>query len=78
MSEAHKHTIKEERDRASYAYESRYQAIGRIGLPAVREYRRKRLDQEHQARLARITEAEAAIPDLNAVMLLRIGKPEGR
>lgn len=78
LSEAHKRTIKEERDRASYAYESRYQAIGRIGLPAVREHRRKRLDQEHQARLARITEAEAAIPDLNAVMLLRIGKPEGR
>jgi hypothetical protein len=78
LSEAHKHTIKEERDRASYAYESRYQAIGRIGLPAVREHRRKRLDQEHQARLARIAEAEAAIPDLNAVMLLRIGKPDGR
>ncbi len=78
LSEAHKHTIKEERDRASYAYESRYQAIGRIGLPAVREHRRKRLDQEHQARLASIDYAEAAIPDLNAVILLRIGKPEGR
>ena len=59
--------------RARYAYEARQQAIGRIGLPAVREHRRKRLDADHQARMAVLDEAEASVPDLNAVMLIRVG-----
>ena len=66
--------LKEERERAVYAYNSRYQAIGRIGLPAVRDHRRKRLDAEHQARMAAIDDAEAIVPDLNAVMMLRVGE----
>jgi hypothetical protein len=41
----HRARIKEERERAVYAFEARGQAIGRIGLPAVREHRRKRLQQ---------------------------------
>ena len=69
----HRTRLKEERERAQYAYDARYQAIGRIGLPAVRAHRRKRLDAEHQARLATLDDAEACVPDLNAVMMLRIG-----
>ena len=65
--------MKEERERAQYAYDARYQAIGRIGLPAVRAHRRKRLEAEHQARLATLDDADACVPDLNAVMMLRIG-----
>ena len=67
-------SLTEERERARYAYNSRYQAIGRIGLPAVRDHRRKRLDAEHQARMATIDDAEAIVPDLNAVMMLRVGE----
>ena len=51
----------------------RQQAIGRIGLPAVREHRRKRLDADHQARMAVLDDADASVPDLNAVMLIRVG-----
>ncbi|MEI7996011.1 MAG: hypothetical protein WCH01_14030 [Methylococcaceae bacterium] len=69
----HLSQLKEERERAKYAFDARYQAIGRIGLPAVREHRRKRLDAEHQARMAVLDNAEASVPDLNAVMMLRIG-----
>ena len=69
----HRSRLKEERERAKYAYDARYQAIGRIGLPAVREHRRKRLDAEHQARMAALDDAEASVPDLNAVMMLRVG-----
>jgi len=70
----HHTRLKEERERALYAYNSRYQAIGRIGLPAVRDHRRKRLDAEHQARMATIDDAEAIVPDLNTVMMLRVGE----
>jgi hypothetical protein len=73
----HRARLKDERERARYAYDARYQAIGRIGLPQVREHRRKRLDAEHQARLAALNDAEASIPDLNAVLMLRIGSASG-
>jgi hypothetical protein len=69
----HRSRLTEERERAKYAYDARYQAIGRIGLPAVREHRRKRLNAEHQARMAALDDAEASVPDLNAVMILRVG-----
>ena len=69
----HRTRLKEDRERAKYAYDARYQAIGRIGLPAVREHRRKRLDAENQVRMATLDDAEASVPDLNAVMMLRVG-----
>jgi hypothetical protein len=69
----HRSRLKEKRERAKYAYDARYQAIGRIGLPAVREHRRKRLNAEQQARMAALDDAEASVPDLNAVMMLRVG-----
>lgn len=68
----HRVRLKEERERAVYAFEARDQAIGRIGLPAVREHRRKRLQQEHDARMAALDDMEASVPDLNAVMMVRV------
>lgn len=69
---AHRTRLEEERERANYAFEARQQAIGRIGLPAVREHRRKRLLQEHESRLTALAEAEASVPDLNAVMMVQV------
>ena len=69
----HRARLKEERERAVYAFEARSQAIERIGLPAVREHRRKRLQQEHDARMATLDDMEASVPDLNAVMMVRVG-----
>jgi hypothetical protein len=68
----HRARLKEERERALYAFEARGQAIGRIGLPAVREHRRKRLQQEHDARMAALDDMDASVPDLNAVMMVRV------
>lgn len=65
--------LREERDRAQYAYDARFQAISRIGLPQVRDHRRKRLKAEHDARMAALDNAEATLPDLNAVLMVRIG-----
>jgi hypothetical protein len=47
-------------------------------LPLVREHRRKRLDAEHHARMAALDDAEASVPDLNAVLMLRIGPESGK
>jgi len=71
----HRNGLKDERERALYAFDARSKAIGRIGLPAVREHRRKRLNAEHQTRLAVLDEAQASVPDLNAVMMIRVGAP---
>ena len=76
LLEEHRSWLAEERERARYAFEARYQAIGRIGLPAVREHRRKRLEAEHQTRMTALADAEPCTPDLNAVLMLRIGNME--
>ncbi len=68
----HRARLKEERERAVYAFEARGQAIGRIGLPGVREHRRKRLQHEHDARIAALDDMQASVPDLNAVMMVRV------
>lgn len=75
MVEDHRARIQEERERAKYAYDARHQAIGRVGLQTVRDYRRKRLRADHDARMAQLDAAEAYTPDLNAVLLLRVGEP---
>lgn len=75
LVEEHRARIQEERERAKYAYDARHQAIGRVGLQAVRDYRRKRLRADHDARMAQLDAAEAYTPDMNAVLLLRVGEP---
>ena len=72
----HRTRIREERERAKYAYDARYQAIGRVGLQTVRDFRRKRLQADHDARMAQLDAAEAYIPDLNAVLMVRVGAAE--
>ena len=74
LVDEHRTRIQEERERAQYAFDARHQAIGRIGLQNVRDYRRKRLKADHDARMARLDAAEAYSPDLNAVLMLRVGE----
>lgn len=71
----HMTRIDEERARALYAFEARHQAIGRVGLQTVRDFRRKRLQNEHAARMAKLDAAAYYSPDLNALLVLRIGEP---
>ena len=72
LLDEHRTRVKEDIERANYAHNARYQAIGRIGLLAVRDHRRKRLDTEHRTRMAALADANACVPDLNAVMMLRV------
>lgn len=70
----HKTRIEEERGRALYAFEARHQAIERVGLQTVRDYRRKRLQSEHEARMAQLEAAASYSPDLHALLVLRVGE----
>nr|WP_272491278.1 helicase-related protein [Roseovarius autotrophicus] len=74
LVDEHRTRIQEERERAQYAYDARHQAIGRIGLQNVRDYRRKRLKADQETRMAQLDAAEAYAPDLNAVLMLRVGE----
>lgn len=74
---AHREWLDTEYERAQHAFEVRGQAIGRLGLPNVREHRRKRLEAEKEARMAALTDAESCMPELNAVILLSIGQKPG-
>lgn len=78
LAEEHRTRIAEDRDRATYAFDARNQAIGRIGLPAVRQFRRRRLQIEHEARLAALDEMKSGVPELNAVAMLRIDANAGK
>jgi hypothetical protein len=77
LIEEHRGRIEEERERAKYAFDARHQAIGRVGLETVRDYRRKRLRADHDARMAQLDAAEAFMPDISAVLMLRVGTLEG-
>jgi superfamily II DNA or RNA helicase len=68
----HRTRLKDERDRAMYAFESRLQAVSRLGLAAVREHRRKRLQREYDSRIESLDQMEASAPDLQAVMMVRV------
>lgn len=75
LVEEHAQRLREERERAKFAFDVRHQAIGRVGLQNVRDYRRKRLQAEYDARVAQLNAAEAYTPDISAVLALRIGPP---
>ena len=72
MAKQHATRIKEERERAEYAYAARRKAIDRIGLRTVRERRRDRLDADYRARIAQFDGAETCMPDLVAILMLRV------
>jgi superfamily II DNA or RNA helicase len=74
MKEEHLARIKDKRMRSNYAFESRMKVISRIGLPAVRDQRRNRLERDYSLDIQRIAEAEICVPDLHALMLLKVGR----
>lgn len=75
LVEEHSARLREERERAKFAFDVRHQAIGCVGLQTVRDYRRNRLQAEYDARVDQLDAAEAYTPDINAILMLRIGSP---
>ena len=73
----HKLSIVRERKKGGHAFASRRRAIERLGLPQVRSYRLRILADEEQAWNRELAARETALPDLAAVLMVRIA-PMGK
>jgi superfamily II DNA or RNA helicase len=60
------------RKKARRAFDARRKAIDRIGLPQVQNHRRRELEREETESEHRIAEQDAALPELTALIMLRI------
>ncbi|MDQ9851729.1 helicase-related protein [Acinetobacter baumannii] len=61
-----------EKEKAEYAFLARRRVIDRIGLPEVRNHRLQILDQELKQWQTTFKERQSIMPDLKAVLLLRV------
>jgi hypothetical protein len=72
LAAAHEFSIVRERKKGTHAYASRRRAIERLGLPQVRAHRLRVLAEEEQAWFRELAAREAALPDLAAVLMVRV------
>jgi hypothetical protein len=73
----HQQRLKREQEKGQYAFQVRREALGRLGLPEVRQYRLKRLGEEEQAWAAGMRKREQILPDLQPISLLRVEAGNG-
>jgi hypothetical protein len=72
LAAAHHQSIVRERKKGIHAFASRRRAIERLGLPQVRVHRLRQLADEERAWETEIAAREAALPDLAAVLIIRV------
>lgn len=68
----HQLSIVRERKKGSHAFASRRRAIERLGLPQVRAHRLRFVVEEELAWSRELAEREAALPDLAAILMVRV------
>ncbi len=68
----HEEGIRNERDKGRYAFQVRRQALNRIGLPEVRQFRIKKLDEEEQSWNKALEQREHVFPELQPVCILHV------
>lgn len=73
----HQDRIRHERDKGRYAFQVRRQALQRIGLPEVRQYRLRRLDEEERVWAADLQRQEDVFPELQPIVILRVEPGHG-
>jgi hypothetical protein len=73
----HQQRLKREQQKGQYAFQVRREALGRLGLPEVRQHRLKRLEEEERAWAAELRKREQVLPDLQPVILLRVEAGNG-
>jgi hypothetical protein len=73
----HKQQLKREQEKGQYAFQVRREALGRLGLPEVRQHRLKRLDEEERAWAAELRKREQVLPELQPVIVLRVEAGNG-
>ena len=72
LQQAHIASIGREDERGIVAFGSRRKAIQRVGLPEVRAYRLARCDAEETEWRNELQSAKQTVPDIRALLLLRI------
>ena len=77
MAAAHQMGIMRERKKGAHAFSSRRRAIERLGLPQVRAHRIRILEDEEQVWSQELALREAALPDLAAVLMVRVAPTGG-
>jgi len=78
LSAKHAQRIERERRKGTRAFEARRRALDRIGLTQVKQYRVSQLEKERQAWEERMRQLEAALPELSAVLVVRIVRRGGQ
>jgi hypothetical protein len=73
----HQQRLKREQEKGQYAFQVRREALGRLGLPEVRQHRLKRLDEEERAWAAELRKRDQILPELEPVILLRVEAGNG-
>jgi superfamily II DNA or RNA helicase len=69
--------IRHEREKGRYAFQVRRQALNRIGLPEVRQFRMKRLEEEERTWENDLLQQEQVFPELHPVVVLRVEATDG-
>jgi superfamily II DNA/RNA helicase len=72
LAQKHQKQLDRERKKSTYAFAIRRQAIAKIGLPQVRDYRLSQLVKEEQAWYENIQNKANITPELTALLLLRV------
>ena len=77
LAATHQMGIMRERKKGTHAFSSRRRAIGRLGLPQVRAHRLRILEDEEQAWSRELALRQTALPDLAAVLMVRVAPTGG-
>jgi len=73
LREEHRSWLDGEKERTQYAFDARLRALNKLGLNAVRQHRLKRVEGEYRTRIDVLERSSATVPELNALLMLRIG-----
>ena len=72
LMDEHQKRQARQRGKGRRAFEARRKAIERVGLPQVRHHRLRKLEREEAEWTERLEAEESALPELTALLLVRI------
>ena len=76
LMDEHQKRQARKRQKGRRAFDARRRAIERIGLPQVRDFRLRELAQEEREWTEQITAQDTALPELTALLVVRIASVE--
>ena len=70
----HRERLERERRKGQQAFDARKRLISRVGLEQVRDFRMRQLEEERAQWEAKTAARAAALPELNAILMLRVAR----